>query len=90
MSDLTIRTAHVADVPALHRLAQLDSQEDLAGDVLVAEVCGTPVAALETDSGRAIADPFEPTAQVVELLRVRSDGAPGSPTRGRRPRLRVA
>ena len=75
MSDITIRNASRTDAPALRVLAQLDSQPDIVGDALIAEICGRPVAALESGSGRAIADPFRPTAQVVELLKVRSHGA---------------
>ena len=74
-SNITIRTANTADIPALHTLAQLDSQADIVGDALIAEVCGRPVAALESSSGRSVADPFEPTADLVELLQVRSHGA---------------
>ncbi len=74
MSDITIRTARSQDLSDLRRIAQLDSQADIAGSALVAEVCGTAVAALELSTGRAIADPFTPTADVVELLRVRSHG----------------
>ncbi len=74
-SQITIRTANRSDAPALRVLAQLDSQPDIVGDALIAEVCGRPVAALESGSGRSVADPFEPTAAVVELLKVRSHGA---------------
>lgn len=75
MSHITIRNANRSDAPALHLLAQLDSQPDIVGDALIAEVCGRPVAALESISGRAVADPFQPTAEIVELLQVRSHGA---------------
>ena len=86
MSHITIRTASRSDAPALHLLAQLDSQPDLVGDALIAEVCGRAVAAIEADSGRSIADPFQPTAQLVEMLQVRSHGARRR-TRGRHLRL---
>lgn len=84
-SHITIRTANTADVSALRTLAALDSQRAIVGDALIAEICGRPVAALEESSGRAIADPFEPTADVVELLQVRSHG--GRRSRGRHLRL---
>ena len=85
-TNITIRSANRSDAPALHVLAQLDSQPDIVGDALIAEVCGRPVAALEASSGRAVADPFEPTEQVLELLQVRSHGARRR-ARGRHLRL---
>jgi hypothetical protein len=75
VSDITIRPARQHDTDALTRLAQLDSQPSLPGLVLLAEICGEPVAAIDTATGRTIADPFTPTADVVELLRLRACGA---------------
>jgi hypothetical protein len=87
---VVIRAARGSDGPALEQLAQLDSQAGLAGDVLVAEQDGALVAALS--GGRAIADPFRPTADLVALLRLRA-----APARVSRPsrnlvsrRVRVA
>jgi hypothetical protein len=66
----------------LKRLAELDSQQPLDGDTLVAEVDGVAVAALSLHSGRVLADPFVQTQAVVDLLRVRaSRGAPRPRTR---------
>ncbi len=60
---------------------------------MVAEVGGEVLAALPARGGQAIADPFRPTAELVEMLRVRAGltGARnGSPIRAlgrtRRPR----
>ena len=86
MSNITIRNATRSDETSLRLLAELDSQPQIVGDALIAEVCGRAVAALESTSGRAIADPFQPTADVVELLHVRSHGARRR-TRGRHLRL---
>jgi hypothetical protein len=66
----TIRRADLADLAALDRLAALDSKSAPSGDVLVAEVAGELWAALEIGSDTAVADPFRPSAQLVELLRV--------------------
>ena len=68
-----IRPATDADADALRRLAQLDSQSPLAGDVLVAERDGEIVAAISREHGRAIADPFRPTSVAVVQLRLRAD-----------------
>ena len=57
------------DDDELVRLAELDSARPLAGPALVAETDGAIVAALCLSTGRAIADPFVPTRQLVELLR---------------------
>jgi hypothetical protein len=42
--------------------------------VLVAEVGGELWAALEIDSGTAIADPFRRSGELVELLRLHANG----------------
>ena len=70
MTDITIRSARDADAGALARLAALDSSHVPSGDLLVAEVSGELVAAA-SDAG-VIADPFRPTADVVDLLRLRA------------------
>jgi len=69
---IAIRRATDADRPALARLAALDSARPLSGEVLIAEVAGTPQAALEIAGGATIADPFRPTEQLVELLGLRA------------------
>jgi hypothetical protein len=69
---LTIRRADAADSGALVRLAALDSSYPPTGDVLLAEVGDELWAAVELDSGAAIADPFRPSGQFVDLLRLRA------------------
>jgi hypothetical protein len=68
---LTIRRADASDAGALFRLAALDSASPPTGDHLVAEVAGELWAAVEIDSGAVIADPFRPSAELVDLLRLR-------------------
>jgi hypothetical protein len=68
-----VRAAHPSDATALVRLAALDSADALAGEALVAESDARILAALPLGSGRAIADPFEPTAELVALLELRRD-----------------
>ena len=70
---LTIRRAGLADAGALTRLSTLDSAKPPAGDSLVAEVGGELWAAVEIASGAAIADPFRPSDDLVELLRFRAE-----------------
>ena len=72
----TIRRADLADLAALDRLAALDSKSAPTGDVLVAEVGGELWAALELSSGRAIADPFRPSGELVDLLRMQASPTP--------------
>lgn len=67
---ISIRAAVPADGPALTRLAALDSAPVPFGPVLVAEVDGTPRAALSLRDRRVIADPFARTAELVQLLKV--------------------
>jgi hypothetical protein len=72
---ITIRQSTSADERRINRLAALDSAEAPAGDLLLAEVGGELVAAVAAD-GRAVADPFVPSADVVGLLRHMVDGRP--------------
>src|SRR5215204_512103 len=69
-----IRLAGDADEAALERLAQLDSAEPLEHPILVGEIDGRVVAALDLDTERAIADPFVRTATLLAHLRVRAAG----------------
>ena len=85
-SDLTIRRAYPDDGDALVRLAQLDSGRAPSGPALVAESGGEIVAALDLERGTAIADPFVPTANIVELLRLH---ASRTAHEGRFPRPRA-
>jgi hypothetical protein len=85
--DVTIRRAGPADAGALARLAALDEARPLVGDVLVAEVGGALWAAVELAGGRTIADPFEPTLAVRELLALRRGSF--AVDVGRRGRLRL-
>lgn len=69
---VTIRPAFPDDAPALARLAALDSQRVPAGQLLLAEIDGEPWAAIALETSRVFADPFRPTAGLVELLRRRA------------------
>ena len=69
---LTIRLADENDRIALATLAALDSRRAPTSPVLLAEADGVVVAALSLLDGGAVADPFQPTADVVDLLRVRA------------------
>jgi len=69
---VVIRQAGGDDLEALRRLAALDSARALLGSVLVAEVDGKIQAALSVEEQREIADPFVPTAGLVELLHARA------------------
>ena len=72
LAPIQIRAAGEDDAPALRRLAALDSAPVLHGDVLIATLDGELRAALSLRDGRAIADPFSRTADLVELLRTRA------------------
>jgi len=87
MAAVTIRRATAADRAALERLAALDSARAPVGDVLIAEVGAEAVGAIEVASGSTIADPFRPTAELVELLSLRAARLRGAADR-RRLRLR--
>jgi hypothetical protein len=72
MSLLTIRRAGPHDEQALFALAMVDSALPLTGDVLVAQLDRSLIAAISLDDRRVIADPFRPTADTVEVLRLRA------------------
>lgn len=72
LHEMVLRAERPTDQATLRRLAALDSARPLRGRALVAEVDGTPVAAIDLQDGRVVADPFVPTAEVVELLKVRA------------------
>jgi hypothetical protein len=69
---ITIRHATEQDSAALARLAALDEGVPPQGETLVALVEGELVAALPMDGARAVADPFQPTLELLALLRVRA------------------
>jgi hypothetical protein len=69
---LTLRLATGADRAALARLADLEQTSAPAEPVLLGVVMARPIAALSLSDGRVIADPFAPTAELVELLRLRA------------------
>ena len=80
--NITIRRATAADEFAVRRLAVLDSASPPTGDVLLAEMDHELWAALSVDTGASVADPFRPSRDLVDLLRVRADALAGE-ARGR-------
>ena len=88
-SPLTLRSSTAADAASLERLAALDSARPLTGEVMLAHAGGDVRAALSLDTGRVVADPFYPSAELVELLRAASGNAPRR-SRRRRRAARVA
>ncbi|HLM27821.1 MAG TPA: hypothetical protein VK304_12735 [Thermoleophilaceae bacterium] len=73
IDSLTVRRAGAQDAAQLVRLAALDSADVPSGDVLLAESSGQLLAALSLADGHAVADPFEHTAEMVALLRLRAE-----------------
>ena len=66
-----IRRATEDDEAQLRRLAALDGQRPLTGPALVGEIEGKPAAAVSAIDGRVIADPFQHTAVLRQVLRMR-------------------
>jgi hypothetical protein len=71
MLNVTVRRSTSGDESALARLAALDSGSPPRGPALIAEADARILAALPLGSGRPIADPFEPTRELVQLLELR-------------------
>jgi hypothetical protein len=94
-STIAIRAAtQSGDEDVVRELAALDSAQAPETPVVVAIVDGRPVAAASLVDGSVVADPFVPTADVVELLQARiAATAQAARPRRRRfalPRLRPA
>jgi hypothetical protein len=77
---IVIRHATDADIRVLADLAILDSRPQLTGPALIAEVAGTARAALDLRDGSVAADPFFPTADLVELLCVHAKSVAPRPS----------
>lgn len=69
---IEIRPARPDDEPALTRLGQLDSARVPPAPLVLAVEGGELRAAISLATGAAIADPFAPTARLVELLRTQA------------------
>jgi hypothetical protein len=92
---ITIRPAYADDDQSLLRLSVLDSAPGVPpAPLLLAEIDGELRAALSLSDGSTIADPFFPTADVIELLRVHAAAMQPwggrSRSRVRQPRLRLS
>jgi hypothetical protein len=89
MNHVTVRLARPADESGLARLAALDSATPLEGPALIAEADSRLIAAVPLGPGRPIADPFEPTAELLDLLELRrAQLAQANPVRAAGSRLR--
>lgn len=80
---VTVRRAGPGDGTALLRLAELDGRRLPPGPAIVAEVAGELVAARSLAAAISIADPFRPSAHLVELLELRSAHLRDGPARRR-------
>jgi hypothetical protein len=85
---VTLRLGSQADQGPLVRLAELDSTTPLAQPVLLVEVDGQLRAALALTAGAVIADPFYPSAELIDLLRARARQLDASSKFRRSRRLR--
>ena len=88
-----IRQATEDDQRVLQQLAELDSQRPLSMPALIAETRGQPAAAISLADGRVIADPFEYTTVLQQLLRYRHGALQAysrQPSLSKRMRERVA
>ena len=69
---VSLRLCCVHDDDALDRLAVLEGRPVPTGRFVLAEVNGRVVAALPLGGGEPLADPFQPTAHLLPLLRLRA------------------
>lgn len=68
-SPVTIRPYRPEDSGPLARLAALEERAVPEHPLLVAEAGGRLLAAVSRSTGEVVADPFEPTAHLVAVLR---------------------
>jgi hypothetical protein len=84
-----LRLARPDEAPVVGQIAELDDAPALDGQVLVALLDGTPIAALSLRDRRVVATPFVSTSQAVALLKLRAEQLLGPGERqGWRARLR--
>ena len=89
MTPVLVRPARSVDSDALTVLAALDSAAPLTGEVLLAVAGGEVAAAMSLDTGAVVANPFEPTAHLVDLLRTAARPEPSRRLRSPRFALRA-
>jgi hypothetical protein len=68
---VTVRHLGAQDADTVRRLAERDSARLPGGELLGAEVDGRLVAAISASTGEVIADPFQRTSEVLDVLRLR-------------------
>jgi hypothetical protein len=61
-----------ADGKSIRRLARLAETEPPHGAVVLAEICGEPVAAVGLEDGRAVSDPTRVTPGLLRHLQLHS------------------
>lgn len=71
-ANVTLRVDRIGDDARLYRLAALNDRRLPAGPFVLAEVDGSPVAALPILGEELLADPFVPTAHLLPLLELRA------------------
>jgi hypothetical protein len=82
-AEVTIRPASGKDAAELRRLAELETRAPTPGPHLLALREGVVVASISLATVEILADPFRPTADVQELLRLRARRTGGSRRRER-------
>ena len=78
-----IRRSHAGDTDILRRLGEVDSQRPLEGPALIGYIRGRPAAAVSLTDGRVTADPFENTAHMTQVLRMRFEAFQAGHPHGR-------
>ncbi|MGH2961399.1 MAG: hypothetical protein ACRDL3_04280 [Solirubrobacterales bacterium] len=86
---ITLRRLNGGDDEALARLAQRDTRRVPIEPLVGAELDGRLVAAISIATDEVVADPFRPTAAIVDMLRVRAGELDSQPPAPRRRWLRT-
>lgn len=73
-SAFLVRPVEDADAPTLAWLSRLGDQPPVARPALLGHIDGMPAAAISLVDGRVTADPFQPTAELAQHLRLQRSG----------------
>ena len=88
INGITIRRLGPADDATVERLAQLDSGDRPAGQLLGAEIEGRLLVATSIETGKSVADPFIRTEELRSLVEMRVAKLRKGGRASKRPRRR--
>ena len=89
-AEIIIRAATAEDAREIARVAGRDTHELPVGPLLVATVGDRVRAAISLSDGTFVADPFHPTSELVQMLKIRVGAVDSARSGGIARRLRTS